>query len=223
MVCALRWFGWRSSRGVSLFLARHHLHVNSRAPRVCFCRARDRKSWKHFNGGRGIDFCYTPNLEDEQAAPFYLLTHSARSPSALFVSGENKHCVYIYDSHVHMGCMDIFFSVRVCAAKNQPLISPLSSLKLSECCKNLCSKKSIERETPPDLLGWRVGMYICGVTGVSAIQMQQFSVRLSHECIKTINTNPVPPTRASDPVSVYIALARESVAAQPLESYVINS
>jgi hypothetical protein len=50
----------------------------------------------------------TPNLEDEQAAPFYLLTHSARSPSALFVSGENKHCVYIYDSHIHMGCMDIF-------------------------------------------------------------------------------------------------------------------
>jgi hypothetical protein len=93
----------------------------------------------------------TPNLEDEQAAPFlFAPTHSQLgdcvSPSALFVSGENKHCVYIYDSRIHHGVQGHFFSVRVCAAKNQPLISPLSSfpiciyMQLSECCKNLCAK-----------------------------------------------------------------------------------
>lgn len=84
-----------------LSLARHHLHVNSRAPRVFLQRAIE-KVGSISMVEEALIFA-TPNLEDEQAAPFYLLTHSARrmcvSLCALCLSGENKHCVYIYDRH----------------------------------------------------------------------------------------------------------------------------
>jgi hypothetical protein len=67
----------------------------------------------------------TPNLEDEQAAPFYLLTHSARRRMyvclplrALFVSlAKTNTGVYIYDRHIHMwGAWTFFFSV--CSKKS---------------------------------------------------------------------------------------------------------